>query len=44
MPIEWEQHYETIYAGELPWQISAIMQNALLGNPMAGERKPWKSR
>lgn len=43
VPAFWELHYEVIYSSNLPWAVSAIMQNVFLGNPFAGERKPWKS-
>jgi hypothetical protein len=44
LPIEWNDHYLRVYDNELSWPISAIMQNVLLGNPLTGERKPWKSK
>ncbi|MDO8383390.1 MAG: hypothetical protein Q7T17_10475 [Microbacterium sp.] len=43
VPAFWELHYEVIYSTNLPWIISVVMQNAFLGNPMAGENKPWRS-
>lgn len=44
LPVDWNDHYLKVYDDELPWTISAIMQNVLLGNPFTGERKPWKSK
>jgi hypothetical protein len=43
LPEVWQAHYEVIYASELPWLISLAMQNAFLGNPLAGEEEPWFS-
>jgi hypothetical protein len=44
LPVIWEANYEPVYLSELPWFISAIMQNVFMGNPLAGERKPWVSK
>lgn len=44
LPAEWQEHYGAVYVSELPWTISGIMQSVMLGNPAAGESKPWKSR
>ncbi len=35
-----------LYVYETPSGVamSAVMQNAMLGNPLAGETKPWRSR
>ncbi|HEY8721485.1 hypothetical protein [Pengzhenrongella sp.] len=43
LPVEWEAHYETIYQTDFPWFISGVLQNAFLGNPMAGEHGKWRS-
>lgn len=43
LPVVWEANYEAVYLGELPWLISHIVQSAFLGNPSAGETKPWTS-
>ena len=43
VPWSIEVRYQTIYQNELPWTISLVMQNAFLGNPFAGERRPWRS-
>lgn len=44
IPTAWEDRYELIYETGLPWTISAVMQNAFMGNPLAGEKRPWRSR
>ena len=44
IPADWFNHYSVVYGQQLPWTLSAIMQNAMLANPMGGERKPWKSK
>lgn len=43
LPQIWEDHYETVYASELPWMVSLVMQNAFLGNPFIDEPGPWNS-
>lgn len=43
IPVVWQANYEAVYQSELPWFISAVMQNVFFGNPAAGERKPWTS-
>jgi len=43
LPTNWQAHYEVVYTTELPWMVSAVMQNAFFGNPLAGEEKPWNS-
>ena len=44
IPTSWATHYDTTWHGNQSWLISAIIQNAMLSNPTAGENKPWKSR
>ncbi|MBA8848353.1 hypothetical protein [Microcella alkalica] len=44
VPWEIEYRYETIYQSEFPWGISFVMQGAFLGNPLAGDRGPWKNK
>lgn len=44
LPITWADAYRMIYESNLPWMISGLLQNALLGDPLQGERKPWKSK
>lgn len=44
LPVDWDEHYMRVYSTQLPWFISGIMQNAMLNNAMAGEKKPWKSK
>lgn len=44
LPEDWHHHYNVVYHANLEWAIAAIMQNALLANQPAGERKPWKSK
>ncbi len=44
IPSDWYRHYMATYNANHPWVISAIMQNAMMANPLAGERKPWKSK
>jgi hypothetical protein len=44
LPAAWENRYQTIYKSELPWFVSAILQSTFMGNPLAGEKRPWKSR
>jgi len=43
VPVFWELNYEVVYATDLPWMVSMVMQNVFLGNPLAGERRPWTS-
>lgn len=43
VPAFWEVHYEYVFESELDWYLSAVMQNAFLGNPFANEREHWKS-
>ena len=43
VPLEWEHHYEVVYGSGFPWFISGVVQSAFLGNPLVGERRPWKS-
>ena len=43
LPWEWQHHYEVIYMTNFPWFISAVMQNAFLENPFAGETRKWRS-
>lgn len=42
IPMWWEAHYEVIYTTDCPLMISPAMQNVFLGDPLAGETKPWK--
>lgn len=44
IPTDWFNHCNIIYGQELPWTLSAIMQNVMMSNPMAGERKTWKPK
>lgn len=44
LPAEWENNYEAIYQSNFPWYVSAVIQNALLGNAPAGETRPWTSK
>jgi hypothetical protein len=44
IPTEWRVNYQVVFASELPWPISAILQNAFLNNAPGGERRKWKSR
>jgi hypothetical protein len=44
LPEDWHHHYNVVYHANLEWAIAAIMQNALLANRPAGEKKPWKSK
>ena len=43
LPVDWLYHYQAIYTTNFPWFISAVMQNAFLQNPGAGESKKWRS-
>jgi hypothetical protein len=43
LPTNWQAHYQVVFTTELPWVISAAMQNAFFGNPADGEEKPWNS-
>ncbi len=43
LPTEWQDHYEVVFVAELPWLIAFAVQNAFMGNPLAGEKQPWKS-
>jgi hypothetical protein len=43
VPDDWLTHYQNVYDSQHPWAISAMMQHAMIGNPLARERKPWKS-
>lgn len=43
VPVLIELHYECVFTTNYPAIISAVMQSAFLGNPLAGETKPWKS-
>jgi hypothetical protein len=46
VPTDWAEHYNRIHAADasLPWVLGGILQNAMLQNPFAGERRPWRSR
>lgn len=44
LPADWVGAYQVAFAANNDQMISAIMQNAMLQNPMAGERKKWKSK
>ena len=44
LPVEWEKNYEVVYQSNFPWYVSAVIQNAFLGNVPAGEKRPWTSR
>ena len=44
LPVEWNAAYLNIYTSELPWLLSGVLQNAIMNNAWAGEKKPWKSR
>lgn len=44
LPESWEDRYSRIYGENLPWFVSAVMQNAFMGNPLANESKPWVSK
>lgn len=44
IPQDWAEAYSALYQAEFPWVLSGILQNAMLANPFAGERRPWKSR
>lgn len=43
IPQEWEDHYQTLYETEFPWQVSTVMQSSFMGNPFADETEPWTS-
>jgi hypothetical protein len=43
LPTNWQSHYEVVFATELPWVVSVVMQNAFFGNPLTGEEKAWNS-
>ena len=43
VPWSIEYRYETIYQSEFPW-VGLALQNAFMGNPLAGERTAWRSR
>jgi hypothetical protein len=44
IPSLWYQKYNLAYNANNDWIVSAIMQNAMLANPMSGEQKVWKSK
>lgn len=44
VPWSIQYRYETIFQSEFPWGISVVAQNAFLGNPLVGERKPWRNK
>lgn len=44
LPADWVGAYQVTFAANNEWLISSIMQNAILQNPLAGERRNWKSR
>jgi hypothetical protein len=44
VPADWNFHYSIIFKSEWPWVVSPIMQNVMMKNDWAGERKRWKSR
>lgn len=44
LPTDWVAHYRELFVDESAnILLNAMMQNAMLQNPFAGERKPWKS-
>ena len=43
IPTDWNSHYIRVHNSELPWFVSGVMQNSILGNALAGEKKRWKS-
>jgi hypothetical protein len=44
LPVAWHYTYISVHNSELPWIVSGIMQNVMLNNSLAGERRPWKSK
>lgn len=44
IPNDWAMRYDIIYATNFPWAVAGIMQNAMLANPLANERRPWRSK
>lgn len=44
IPEIWESRYDVVYGAECDWVIAAILQNAMIQNPMANETRPWKSK
>jgi hypothetical protein len=44
IPTEWNDAYSDAFKSNSSLVISAIMQNAMMANPMAGERRKWKSK
>ena len=43
VPPDWMAHFNAVVSGNFPWTLSGPLQNAIHGNPMAGERKKWRS-
>lgn len=44
VPADWYEHYDAVYSTNLDWAVAAIMQNAMIKNPMGGELRKWRSR
>jgi hypothetical protein len=44
LPVEWHENYIAVHNSELPWPVSMVVQNVILNNSLAGERRPWKSK
>lgn len=44
IPSAWRVNYQVVFSQNLPWVLSGILQNAMMNNPFAGERRPWKSK
>ena len=44
IPADWFEHYTVVFSGNLDWVLSGALQNAMMGNPFAGETAPWESR
>lgn len=42
-PIGWLGRYEKLYQANADLFLSAILQNVVLGNPLAGETSPWRN-
>jgi hypothetical protein len=44
IPSDWFRHYMVIFTSNLDWILSAMLQNAMMANPLADETTPWESR
>ena len=44
IPTDWNSHYIRVHNSELPWFVSGVMQNAILGNALAGRRSVGRVR